>query len=187
MQSEIHQNCPQCGNLIVGSAKRLIKDSCGHEKCRVCLLSEVDGCRRCLGNQNSKNSVDEVKTSHVDDFFARDNHATVITYNNLYDNQKDLNAEQGETEHSLCEQAKLHVDTVLNEAESTCLATTCTTFVKKKSKATLTKRNYKAISIPNHISIEGEPSLFKCNICSSKFRTKGHIKYHIYCVGGYSN
>ncbi|XP_050461376.1 zinc finger protein 611-like isoform X2 [Cataglyphis hispanica] len=41
------EECPNCGQLTNASFSRLIKDSCGHTKCRMCLLYEEHGCKIC--------------------------------------------------------------------------------------------------------------------------------------------
>lgn len=39
--------CPQCGQKINNSTHRLVQDSCGHTKCRNCLLQDDLGCQKC--------------------------------------------------------------------------------------------------------------------------------------------
>ncbi|XP_011304201.1 zinc finger protein 577 [Fopius arisanus] len=39
--------CPNCGKQTSSPRCRLITDSCGHEKCRMCLLYEEEGCKTC--------------------------------------------------------------------------------------------------------------------------------------------
>lgn len=39
--------CPQCRREADSSRVRLVQDSCGHKKCRECLLSEETGCLSC--------------------------------------------------------------------------------------------------------------------------------------------
>ncbi|XP_011866828.1 PREDICTED: zinc finger protein 599-like [Vollenhovia emeryi] len=41
------EKCPNCGQLTNTSFSRLVKDSCGHAKCRMCLLYEEHGCKVC--------------------------------------------------------------------------------------------------------------------------------------------
>ncbi|XP_053946881.1 zinc finger protein OZF [Anastrepha ludens] len=40
-------HCPRCGVLVTETANRLVTDSCGHRKCRRCLLTD-DECMECL-------------------------------------------------------------------------------------------------------------------------------------------
>lgn len=39
--------CPQCGGQADSGPVRLVQDSCGHKKCRECLLSDETGCLLC--------------------------------------------------------------------------------------------------------------------------------------------
>ncbi|XP_003425589.1 asparagine-rich zinc finger protein AZF1 [Nasonia vitripennis] len=39
--------CPSCGKPTINASTRLIKDTCGHTKCRLCLLQEESGCTIC--------------------------------------------------------------------------------------------------------------------------------------------
>ncbi|XP_043478711.1 zinc finger protein 2 homolog isoform X2 [Leptopilina heterotoma] len=41
------KECPNCGKLTNTTQTRLVKDSCGHTKCRMCLLHEEYGCKSC--------------------------------------------------------------------------------------------------------------------------------------------
>ncbi|RLU20987.1 hypothetical protein DMN91_007603 [Ooceraea biroi] len=41
------QECPNCKQFTNASFSRLVKDSCGHTKCRMCLLYEEHGCKIC--------------------------------------------------------------------------------------------------------------------------------------------
>ncbi|OXU26831.1 hypothetical protein TSAR_011932 [Trichomalopsis sarcophagae] len=43
--------CPSCGKPTINASTRLIIDTCGHTKCRLCLLQEESGCTIC----NSRN------------------------------------------------------------------------------------------------------------------------------------
>ncbi|KAH0560900.1 zinc finger protein 43-like [Cotesia glomerata] len=43
----MNEGCPNCGQLTNASCSRLIEDTCGHKKCRICLLYEEQGCKTC--------------------------------------------------------------------------------------------------------------------------------------------
>ncbi|XP_063984363.1 zinc finger protein 577-like [Diachasmimorpha longicaudata] len=47
IRGKMSMECPNCGKQTNFSDCRLIQDSCGHEKCRMCLLYEEDGCKTC--------------------------------------------------------------------------------------------------------------------------------------------
>lgn len=43
----MNEECPSCKQITNTSCSRLIKDSCGHSKCRMCLIYEEHGCKTC--------------------------------------------------------------------------------------------------------------------------------------------
>ena len=45
--SEPPRTCPSCGVAALSSQVRLVVDTCGHRKCRRCLLREDSGCAQC--------------------------------------------------------------------------------------------------------------------------------------------
>lgn len=44
--------CPQCRRGVDGTSARLVADVCGHSKCRICLLQEINGCLKCSAEKN---------------------------------------------------------------------------------------------------------------------------------------
>lgn len=44
--TKVKISCPLCGTEISGNINRLVIDSCGHSKCRLCLLAD-DECTKC--------------------------------------------------------------------------------------------------------------------------------------------
>lgn len=51
----MNEKCPSCRRMINTSCSRLVKDNCGHTKCRMCLLYEEQGCRVCNNVQCIEN------------------------------------------------------------------------------------------------------------------------------------
>ncbi|XP_044761403.1 zinc finger protein 708-like [Coccinella septempunctata] len=168
MESEI---CPQCKEVIEGSSKRIIKDSCGHEKCRVCLLQDVDQCRQCEENGNT-HTDDKNIVFHNDNLSAGNNHTTVITCSKVV-NDVDI-----KTENDLLMLPPSKDENQSDESSKKGCGTS-----QKQLKSLSLKRRYEMITLPSHISTEGTPPTFTCNICKAKFKTKGHVKYHKFCVG----
>ncbi|CAL1678409.1 unnamed protein product [Lasius platythorax] len=52
------EECPNCGQLTNASSSRLVKDSCGHTKCRMCLLFEEHGCKICQADHHAQGTQD---------------------------------------------------------------------------------------------------------------------------------
>lgn len=72
---DVSYNCPQCKNVLNSSASRLVQDTCGHKKCRMCLLEDETRCLLCIAEQNIQNpSKSSVSAADID------NHTAVIRY-----------------------------------------------------------------------------------------------------------
>ncbi|XP_029038575.2 zinc finger protein 578-like isoform X1 [Osmia bicornis bicornis] len=64
----MNEKCPSCRRILNTSCSRLVKDNCGHTKCRMCLLYEEQGCRVCndvqcienIGNYDYPPSTKEI-------------------------------------------------------------------------------------------------------------------------------
>ena len=56
--------CPSCGVAALSSQVRLVVDTCGHQKCRRCLLLEEEGCAQCRMRSSVIVRLDTVDTRH---------------------------------------------------------------------------------------------------------------------------
>ena len=45
--------CSSCGQEYDSGSRRMLVDSCGHERCHACMLSMTDGCEECRGVSSS--------------------------------------------------------------------------------------------------------------------------------------
>lgn len=150
--------CPQCNKIIKDSTLRLVQDSCGHKKCRGCLLNDEHECRLCVAENDALQS-----------------------YNNDKDNLQDaLNLDNTEPieENSYVQLQNAPIEYVAVESIQ----------VKEEpfvdSKTNILKHSYSASLIPSHITLDEELNKYTCNICSRSFASKGYIKYHKYCANG---
>lgn len=57
---EIITKCPQCLQIINTSNLRLVKELCGHIKCRSCILNDKEACSICLNIQINQNESEPV-------------------------------------------------------------------------------------------------------------------------------
>lgn len=178
-------NCPQCGKTLALPSSRLVQDSCGHRKCRMCLLQDESECRMCLQQNLAENSIMKKSESSVIKY--ENNHAAVITCNKSV--VRSVSEQSGHVNK--------HENDFQQVVRNTINKTDSSLQVKSNSKkessglkngkmqVTGQKRTYQFITLPNHVLVLSEnPLMYKCNICSKTFRTKSHVKYHIYCAGG---
>lgn len=164
--SEMH--CPQCEKVLVNSTCRLVQDTCGHRKCRLCLLQDEDSCRQCKEKQTPQ-CDSNVKTNGVIKF--ENSYTGVITSN--IKNQKQPVQELNHVNLSVPV-----IDCVTRESSEALNND------KVHKSDNVKKRNYQTILIPNHVTVSKDPVCYKCNVCNKVFKTKSHVKYHFHCKSG---
>lgn len=59
-------NCPLCGIKANETSHRLIKEYCGHTKCRQCLLKEINGCSMCKQTSDCGNDIKSLLSKNND-------------------------------------------------------------------------------------------------------------------------
>lgn len=165
--------CPQCEKVLLNTVCRLVQDSCGHKKCRICLLQDEENCRQCLEANAQKTTVIKyencqtaVITSAIYNDTGEDRCSEIL--NNLV-NSKLSEVVKPKIEESETKCVSKNVNNVKNRT------------VKKNS---VVKNNCRTLTVPAHITVLKDPPSYKCNICNKVFATKSHVKYHIYCEGG---
>ncbi|XP_019871607.2 zinc finger protein ZFP2 isoform X2 [Aethina tumida] len=157
--------CQQCKKSAEGASNRLVQDSCGHKKCRVCLLQDEDFCKQCSDEAGKKeNTVIKYENKY----------AAVITCNGI---NKDINSDTADSNCTKSESEKPISQPVINKPKKPNKSQNESKPVGKQ------KRAYNAINIPTHITVTGEPNVYHCTICNKSFSTKAHVKYHSYCAG----
>lgn len=148
--------CPQCNNIIKDSSSRLVQDSCGHKKCRGCLLNDEHECKLCAVQSEEENNLS------IDEKIQLQKNLDELT----------LIAETSDQNENDC----IELRNVLYEdlKPEVCLDT----------KTNILKRPYSTCLLPSHINLDEHTNKYTCTICSRSFVSKGYIKYHKYCVDG---
>lgn len=170
--------CQQCQKVPNVPYNRIIQDSCGHKKCRTCLLEDSELCKQCSA------SIGQVKDNDQTELSERNSNASelsssqggVIQVNGNVTgyNKPDVNSVNGET-HEVSENSEeSRLTDIVTEQQKECDVQ-----IKKNG-----RRQYQFITIPAHISFNSDTSVYHCRICDRKFITKRHVKYHSYCGGG---
>ncbi|XP_050296636.1 zinc finger protein 624-like [Anthonomus grandis grandis] len=169
--------CEQCLRPSLAPSNRLVQDTCGHQKCRACLLDDENSCKQCL-SYNSYHKVQEVSFLDLEGTPNGNERSDSVSYCNggakLNNNGNDhIKAElfpptdiEKKIENNYIEQ----VDQNIPAKEKTK--------IKEKKE---TKKNL--LVIPPHITVQSNPVNYHCTICQKSFITKSHVKYHQYCTG----
>ncbi|CAH1173627.1 unnamed protein product [Phaedon cochleariae] len=195
--------CLQCTRTPSGLSYRIVRDSCGHEKCRQCLLEDEDHCKQCVQNthfldnsnkaiktdQNKLVNCDKISVngnSHIElEQVVLNNHTAVIQVNGNIPNKIAINGDNTLTTIKSNVSADT-VDIVNNNENSFGTENRDIVAIKPKTVEKNKRRPYNLIEIPKHITEIADSSSYHCTICNKKFSTKTHIKYHQYCEAGVS-
>lgn len=183
--------CLQCKKVSAGPTNRLVQDSCGHKKCRVCLLEDEEKCRQCEAASADTNGEVSVKETNeitggengdaeIKEFVIN-NHTAVIKLNgNVSKISKVSNKEEGKVNNEESRETSMET-TPANQQTATIEKKKTQSKTKKGDKE---KRAYNSIDIPKHITVISDPLSYNCGICKKSFVTKAHVKYHVYCASG---
>nr|CAH7715262.1 unnamed protein product [Callosobruchus chinensis] len=184
----MHENiCLQCKKVPQGPVNRLVQDSCGHKKCRTCLLNDDVRCTQCeedsFRSKNFKTNYKCDKNGDSVNEVVLNNHTGVIQVNgNIGNVPNNLNGNEinGRHEDSFREQSG---DKYIQEVQTPVARPTAKASEKETNRSTSSSEKSSYSNIPSHIKVLTEPLSYHCTICDKKFITKTHVKYHAYCTG----
>lgn len=170
-------SCPQCDKPLVNTTCRLVQDSCGHKKCRICLLQDEEGCHQCLYRNAQKTTVIKYENGQAPVITSATlNGSENLNCSDIINNLvNDIINEAAESRPKLKSNS-------LNKNAKSCLNNLKTKSIKKSEVVKST--NYRTLVIPNHIIVLKDPASYRCTVCDKTFCTKSHVKYHLYCDGG---
>ncbi|KAK0173394.1 hypothetical protein PV328_006601 [Microctonus aethiopoides] len=187
----MNEACPNCGQLTNSSSSRLINDNCGHQKCRMCLLYEENGCKTCeieqkklpITNNIGSDLFDHVEINQAETEslpspilldISNPNYSDII--NNVKSplkielpiNNSDVTKSQTNISCIPIVDAKINNNTlVTNSIDDND---------KVKSKKFMDRSHI--------ITLPGVPEKFKCTACGKIFKNKKGKCYHDGCVTG---
>jgi hypothetical protein len=164
--------CPQCNIIINDYTNRLIKEVCGHDKCRQCFINENNGCQICAkepvihpDNHNSRQpEIFKLKTGWVNKLSNQHKTSEFSDDSNYLTNSTDTESNIDTAQNSKYTEINKH------EVMDTAIPT------PNKVKA-------KQQKISNaHISqkIEKSKIVYHCSICDRNFTSQKLKRYHLY-------
>lgn len=180
------EECPQCGRKLKIPTIRLVQDSCGHKKCRACLLEDETACKQCKDKVTSPKQDDSVINCYT----------PVITYKK---HDEDL-----ENEIRKCQESSTN-DNVVDSIKRSYQTLVIPTYITINSTSPFYKCELcgKTFNTKWHIKyhqycsggkimmsglmyhfiyyvyyvIGKKP--FKCNTCLKEFIAKSHLESHV--------
>ncbi|XP_029176877.1 zinc finger protein 816-like [Nylanderia fulva] len=205
------EECPNCGQLTNASASRLVKDSCGHSKCRMCLLYEEHGCKICQAKHHVQEELCSVNRDSNDTH--KSSSEEIVLPLELVINKDSKSKKSQDSTSVECTSSNLHYDNVTLEKEgvykfapndtianndsnklyiygndhnSANLQTPrCKQAEEKLDEEKNVEKNKNVKRDRSHITIvPGNPEKYKCNVCSKVFHNKKSKCYHDACVTG---
>ncbi|XP_034943150.1 zinc finger protein 454 isoform X1 [Chelonus insularis] len=170
------EDCPNCGQLTNDSCSRLIEDSCGHRKCRICLLYEEQGCKTCEREKNKFVRIDgeSLKANDRNDNEPEESSLiTILDVSNSHSvkiiNQNGENvSNEIQTNGNINKSVIKSTEQTINDSED----------ISEQSKPR------KLLDRSHIIVIPGNPERYKCTLCGKIFRNKKGKCYHDACVTG---
>ncbi|KAI4499063.1 hypothetical protein M0802_005929 [Mischocyttarus mexicanus] len=182
--------CPSCGEITNKSHLRLVTDSCGHTKCRICLLYEEQGCKICNNILQTDESIVEMRDNYMDTTDSKQNFHEFTTIN-INDEKNSIEIYIPKTEPcDINSDVQMHVnnDNVFNDDSNSIATEVNKSELKSVELPSLEppkdKKHVKS-SNRSHISvIPGNPVKYKCNPCGKIFRNKKSRGYHDACISG---
>ncbi|EDW80901.2 uncharacterized protein Dwil_GK11775 [Drosophila willistoni] len=149
--------CPRCKCEASGQ-NRLVTDSCGHAKCRQCLLADVDDCLECKSANESKVKEKNASQPPRPTTVTTDNHIIATTQGyHCQRCKKDFRSRTQQYYHRFCGNEQLK--------KYSC----------QECKRVFATRSHLKYHANNHNS----QSLYKCNICSKQFKQQIILNRHL--------
>lgn len=170
--------CLQCQKTPSIPSNRLVQDSCGHKKCRSCLLDDIESCKQCLMSFDTFKDGDKNISDNAENLpRITDNHTAVIHCNG----RARLNSDTITLDDEMKVESLINLKEQENDSNKSEISKREVDKAKSKEKSAQKK---KISEIPAHITVKSDPVCYLCTICKKTFVTKSHIEYHKYCTGG---
>ncbi|XP_035716442.1 zinc finger protein 23 [Folsomia candida] len=181
------EECPEeCKSPLDLTDNRPLREFCGHIRCRRCLI-KTSSCFQCAKAQATPSSASSARKA-----ITSNSSVATLPAQHKFDSTPPV--------RSCPANLRVYGLRTLPPASATIatrttlsLETAATAKVSKSqssgsdsSSLDPNKENNKKkrnpVVIHDHISvIPGEPTMFECNVCMKRFKTRAHIKYHEFC------
>ncbi|KAF5306491.1 hypothetical protein FQR65_LT07319 [Abscondita terminalis] len=164
--------CPQCNTLLEYPLVRLVQDSCGHKKCRLCLLKDESQCQLCL-HKSAKEQFLQYETNHTGVITC--NKAKLNNVNNEHGVNFEINEKQyNSNNNSTSSLKKRSYKTIVLPNHISRSATTPTSYL-----CNICNKTFKTKSHIKYHSFCGGQKPLQCEKCNQGFVNKYHLEVHL--------
>lgn len=169
-------NCPRCDAVINVSGNRIVVESCGHQKCRNCFITDETGCSECSAPQDSCTDVIPTVPLSLPPEAAIPNQKEIETavHSPIWLNSKHQKRQKFEILNDIIITAAAQDPVEIKRDSST-------------SETPITGKHPTAnepFRYPPYISRSATVDnklLFHCKLCRKSFKSLNHRRYHMYC------
>ncbi|CAH0558661.1 unnamed protein product [Brassicogethes aeneus] len=168
--------CLQCKIVTETASNRLVQDSCGHLKCRICLLNDEKSCKQCFDLNTYKTEKGNI---------INNDNLSIIS--NGYHKEQNINQKQNIKTNLLQKERKTNkVDTKLKKDKRTyneiLIPNHITVSVDANSYlCTICNKQFTTKAhVKYHSYCAGALKLFKCDVCNKDFILKTQLDMHLY-------
>ncbi|XP_034247801.1 zinc finger protein 668-like [Thrips palmi] len=184
--------CPQCDREADSSRLRLVQDSCGHKKCRECLLSDEAGCLLCSSSYPPEPEPEYIELRPAGGVVLSASVSTDPNSNSETDAKWDDAVQSAviRTEVSsasavpdnvpklpLCSGSSSGKNVVDGESESAETPSEMPVVVNKN-----VEKRASPFGLKDHITFTpGDPPTYFCKKCEKSYNNRKAARYHNYC------
>lgn len=170
-------NCPRCDALINVSGNRIVVESCGHQKCRNCFITDENGCSECTQppadsctnvTPAAKLTLSPEPPIPINEEFENPVRSPILLNSKPQERQK----------------FEILNDIVITEAPQDpgeIRSDSSTTSTRIAGKSSATNEPFRYPPYISRASTVDNKLLFHCKLCRKSFKSLNHRRYHMYC------
>lgn len=165
-------NCPRCDASINVSGNRIVVESCGHQKCRKCFITDESGCSECAQpiSYTDETPAAPLSLPPEQSILIHENIGTPVRSPIL------LNSK-------LQKRQKLEIlnDIIIAAAQDPVDRRNSSTSETRTKKKCTTNEPIRFPPYISRASTVDNKLLFHCKLCRKSFKSLNHRRYHMYC------
>lgn len=164
-------NCPRCDARINVSGNRIVVESCGHQKCRNCFITDEKGCSECTEYTdlctNVKPPAQETSTP-IHEEIETTARSPILLNSKLQKRPK----------------FEILNDVIISAAPQDPVEIrrdSNTSGIRNSGENSTTNEPFRYPPYISRASTVDNKLLFHCKLCRKSFKSLNHRRYHMYC------